>query len=288
MGEQEVKRSEGANIGVMERQGPPRPRRSHEAEAWMLQRQHYNTLQPLSNLFKAGYVLRVFSLMDVFHVAVIETISVALWKEHAHRFPAEEVMSMSKQAAVAILLLGLTVGRHENQLQLQGSPTWKWYINPAMLETIALQDRYAYMMEPVRLIGDIAAIAAPKPTTVTELFSVEDPHQIWICLALIGVEPGAHDDPAASNIGLICFSPTAEQLIGAPVGALLDAGRGAPDFIPPPIARTFGRQYQFQLSVPQAALGRDRPSFKIDAVEAIQTALLVEVIQTKLCLDNKQ
>ncbi|TVU48154.1 hypothetical protein EJB05_07780 [Eragrostis curvula] len=177
-----------------------------------------------------------------------ETVPVSLWKEHAHRFPAEEVVSMSKQAAVAILLLDLTVGWHENQLQLQGSPTCKWYINPAMTETVALQDRYAYMMGHVQLIGDTTASAAPKPTAVTELFSVEDPHQIW--------------------------------LIGAPVGALLDAGGGAQGFIPPPIAHTFGRQYKFQLSVPQNALGRDRPSFKINAVEAIAPLNAVNQIET--------
>ncbi|TVU13044.1 hypothetical protein EJB05_46719 [Eragrostis curvula] len=69
-----------------------------------------------------------------------------------------------------------------------------------------LNAKYAYMMGPVGLIGDIAASAAPKPTAVTELFSVEDPK--------------------------------------------------------------FG-QYKFQLSVPQTALGRDQPSFKINAVKAV-------------------
>ncbi|TVU33843.1 hypothetical protein EJB05_15655, partial [Eragrostis curvula] len=165
-----------------------------------------------------------------------ETDPVTLWKEHAYRFEDEQIMSMSKQGPVAILLIGLTARWHEAWLQLQGSPTCMWYINPAIPQAVALQERY--------------------------------------CLSLLGVEPGALEDANAPNIDLVCFGPTTEQLIGAPVLALLDAGGNAEGFIPPSITRCFGRQYQFRLSLPQTALGRDRPSFKIDAIETIPAIVL--------------
>ncbi|TVU19080.1 hypothetical protein EJB05_35212 [Eragrostis curvula] len=128
--------------------------------------------------------------------------------------------------------------------------------------------RYAYMMRPVLLIGDAPSNVNAQPTTVTELFNVEDHTKSGYCLSLLGVEPGALEDPNAPNIDLVCFGQIAEQLIGAPVLALLGVGGNAGGFILPPITRCFGRQYQFRLSVPQTALGRDRPSFKIDAIEA--------------------
>ncbi|TVU36531.1 hypothetical protein EJB05_18468 [Eragrostis curvula] len=146
--------------------------------------------------------------------------------------------------------------------------------------------RYAYMMRPVLLIGDAPSNVNAQPTTVTKLFNVEDHTKSGYCLSLLGVEPGAIEDPNAPNIDLVCFGQIAEQLIGAPVLALLGVGGNAGGFILPPITRCFGRQYQFRLSVPQTALGRDRPSFKIDAIEATPAIFRADNVAKQTALTN--
>ena len=71
------------------------------------------------------------------------------------------------------------------------------------------------------------------------------------------------DGPA---VEFVCFGPTAEELIGRKVEALIELGGGVGFYTPEQITRLRGKTYDAQVSVPRGSLRRDRPSFKIDTI----------------------
>lgn len=85
-------------------------------------------------------------------------------------------------------------------------------------------------------------------------------------LAFIGGYPQNIQLPEDPNVEFICFGACAEELIGVPVGTLIDSGGGTGVHTPQQITRLCGRQYEFRVTIPEGSVSRDRPSFKVNSI----------------------
>ncbi|KAL6897248.1 hypothetical protein ACP4OV_006944 [Aristida adscensionis] len=86
------------------------------------------------------------------------------------------------------------------------------------------------------------------------------------CLALLAVDPAPPPNEEEKSIELVFFGPLAEEIIGAPPTALIAYSGGADGFIPPPIIRLYGRQYEVRLSVSPSSFIRTNISYQVDGI----------------------
>ncbi|RLM61056.1 hypothetical protein C2845_PM14G07060 [Panicum miliaceum] len=111
---------------------------------------------------------------------------------------------MAHRGPVVFLFVGMTCRIFEDKLTLQGSTLCKWYANPELPETAALQDRY-------RL-----SIIATDPVPPTE-------------------------QQSERTIQLMFFGSIAQEIIGTPVDTLIAANEGLGIFLPTKITALYGK-----------------------------------------------
>ncbi|KAG2657924.1 hypothetical protein PVAP13_1KG161305 [Panicum virgatum] len=119
------------------------------------------------------------SLRNVYLTDGREKAVVSLWNQHANSFDAEHYMDMAGHGPVVFLFVGMTCRIFEDKLTLQGSALCKWYANPELLETAALQDSCIGRLPPPTWFGPTASQMEPERTTLTKLSQFTNPHVIY-------------------------------------------------------------------------------------------------------------
>ncbi|KAG2577085.1 hypothetical protein PVAP13_6NG080430 [Panicum virgatum] len=88
-------------------------------------------------------------------------------------------MEMAGRGPVVLLFVGMTCRIFEEKLTLQGSSLCKWYANPELPETAALQDSCAARLPPPTWFGPSTAQKEPETITLTKLSQFTNPHVIY-------------------------------------------------------------------------------------------------------------
>ncbi|KAL6902302.1 hypothetical protein ACP4OV_005178 [Aristida adscensionis] len=117
-----------------------------------------------------------------------ETAVVALWGEHAHKFHADQYMELAKKKPLVFLFVAVTSAIFNDRLSLQGSFNCRWYANPDIPEALALRDGYGDQGPLPEWHGYGASRATEIPTTVAELASFTNPHEIFSNRYIVSVK----------------------------------------------------------------------------------------------------
>jgi len=118
----------------------------------------------------------VQSLVNVHITDGREDAVLALWGSHAEKFDAQALMELGRNAPVVLLFVGVTSNTFAGHLTLQCSTTSAWYVNPALPETAMLQRSFGAAVGQPYWIGEEHS-NHPQTTTVTELSTIENPHE---------------------------------------------------------------------------------------------------------------
>ncbi|CAL4930979.1 unnamed protein product [Urochloa decumbens] len=119
------------------------------------------------------------TLRNVYITDGRETVTVALWNQHAQAFDADNYMEMAKHGPVIFLFVAVTSRIYEGKLSLQGSALCKWYANPELPEVAALRDSCAGKFTTPTWVGPSAGQAIAERTSVAQLSQITNPHRIF-------------------------------------------------------------------------------------------------------------
>lgn len=98
-------------------------------------------------------------------------------------------------------------------------------------------------------------------------------------LSVIAEDPAP---PAEGNnehsVELVFFGPTAEEIIGVPVAALIASKAGVGAFLPTRITSLYGKTFELRISVSPGSLQRINITYQVD------TVLMQLVICSSVCI----